>query len=109
MAMSSCRKCLENNWKYDVIENIIRATCQSCSNEVEFASRKKKRDEEYFKNKRHVWVRFENDGLHERMFTDKYPDGIYVRLNMNVNLNKVSPIIRTHKPYNVFQHIIDFK
>ncbi len=39
--MRACEKCFENNWKYKTIEDIIRATCNLCGHEVEFASRKK--------------------------------------------------------------------
>ncbi len=39
--MSPCQKCLENYWKYEFIDGWIKATCQICSNEVEFPSRDK--------------------------------------------------------------------
>lgn len=97
--------CLENNWSYDKIEDVIRATCQMCSYEVEFKARERKIN----KNYKQEWVRFENDGETTRMFDERYPDGIYVRLLKNVNWKKRSPIDRFHKKPNIFQHIIDLK
>ena len=44
MAMSPCDLCLNNTWKFEIIEKIVRASCQMCSNEVEFEVRKKKKD-----------------------------------------------------------------
>lgn len=41
--MSRCEKCLENNWRFEYIEEWIRATCQYCGHEVEFPSRRKKK------------------------------------------------------------------
>ena len=41
MAMRHCDKCLENNWKFEVVEEIVRATCVLCGNEVEFATRER--------------------------------------------------------------------
>lgn len=40
MPMSPCAKCFENYWSFQKIEDIVRATCQLCGHEVEFASRK---------------------------------------------------------------------
>lgn len=39
--MYPCKKCLEKNWKFEVIEDIIRATCRVCGNEVEFPKKDK--------------------------------------------------------------------
>lgn len=39
MPMRNCSKCLENNWSFEKIENIVRATCNVCDNEVEFEAR----------------------------------------------------------------------
>lgn len=39
--MRPCEKCLENNWHFKKIEDIIRATCTMCGYEVEFAARGK--------------------------------------------------------------------
>lgn len=36
MAMRPCEKCLENNWKFQNIENLVKATCQMCGHEVEW-------------------------------------------------------------------------
>lgn len=36
MSMRPCDKCLENNWRFERIENVIRATCNLCGSEVEF-------------------------------------------------------------------------
>ena len=51
MSMRNCNNCLENNWKFELLPDcFIRATCQMCSHEVEFQSKKllekKKRVEE---------------------------------------------------------------
>jgi hypothetical protein len=43
ITMYSCNQCLENNWKYEYIDGWIRATCQMCSFEVEFLSRRQKK------------------------------------------------------------------
>lgn len=40
MPMRPCEKCLENNWKFEKIETIVRATCQMCGHEVEWEPRK---------------------------------------------------------------------
>lgn len=37
--MRPCERCLENYWSFETIENIIRATCNMCSHEVEFSKR----------------------------------------------------------------------
>jgi len=39
MPMRPCEKCLENEWKYQKIDNIVRATCQLCGYEVEWEPR----------------------------------------------------------------------
>ena len=44
MTMGLCNKCLENNWEYEYIEGYIRATCSFCGYEVEFPSKKTKRN-----------------------------------------------------------------
>lgn len=41
MAMRTCSKCLENNWKFEHIDGMIKATCNICGNEVEFEAKKK--------------------------------------------------------------------
>lgn len=41
--MRLCDKCLENNWKYEYIDGYIRAICQNCGHEVEFPSKKLKK------------------------------------------------------------------
>lgn len=41
--MRPCEKCLENNWKFEHVEDIVRATCQLCGYEVEFEPRVKQR------------------------------------------------------------------
>lgn len=40
--MRSCTRCLENNWSFEKIENIIRATCNNCNYEVEFSPKNKR-------------------------------------------------------------------
>lgn len=40
--MKPCKKCLENNWKFEFIDGWIKATCQNCENEIEFEATKKK-------------------------------------------------------------------
>lgn len=42
MAMNACNNCLENDWSFELIEGWVRATCNNCSNEIEFPKRKKK-------------------------------------------------------------------
>ena len=42
--MYPCNKCLENFWSYEEIDGYIRATCQICGNEVEFPTRKTKKN-----------------------------------------------------------------
>lgn len=38
--MRPCDKCLENNWKFEQLEdNFVRATCQMCSHEVEWQAK----------------------------------------------------------------------
>lgn len=37
--MRHCDKCLENNWRFEKIDNMIRATCNICGSEVEFGCR----------------------------------------------------------------------
>jgi hypothetical protein len=39
--MYACNKCLSNQWKYELIENWVRATCQVCGSEVEWENKKK--------------------------------------------------------------------
>jgi len=39
--MRNCNNCLENDWSFERIEDIVRANCNQCSNEVEFAAKKK--------------------------------------------------------------------
>lgn len=39
--MRPCDKCLENNWSFENIENIVRATCQFCGYEVEWEPKEK--------------------------------------------------------------------
>ena len=41
--MSPCQKCLENSWRYEYNEGWIKAICDFCENEVEFASKKLKK------------------------------------------------------------------
>ena len=41
MAMRHCQKCFENNWSFEKIEGVIRATCKNCTNEVEWTPKKK--------------------------------------------------------------------
>ena len=41
--MRNCYKCLENDWSFEKIEDIIRATCNQCGYEVEFEAKKKKK------------------------------------------------------------------
>lgn len=44
MAMRPCSKCLENSWKYELPDSVtVRATCQLCGHEVEFATKKSKK------------------------------------------------------------------
>ena len=43
--MRLCDKCLENNWSFRYIDGYIIATCNICEYEVEFKSRKLKRQE----------------------------------------------------------------
>lgn len=38
--MRACDKCLENNWEYKCVDLWIIATCQNCGYEVQFKSRK---------------------------------------------------------------------
>lgn len=42
--MKSCDKCLENNWSFKHIDGWIIATCEFCGNEVQFMSKKEKRN-----------------------------------------------------------------
>lgn len=43
MPMYPCTKCLERNWKFELPDReTVRATCQNCGHEAEFASRKQK-------------------------------------------------------------------
>ena len=37
--MNACNKCLENNWGFRKIENMIEATCKICDNIVEFEAK----------------------------------------------------------------------
>jgi hypothetical protein len=39
--MSPCKNCFERNWKFEVIEDTVRATCNVCSNQVEFPRKEK--------------------------------------------------------------------
>lgn len=39
--MQACKNCLENRWSFEKIEDMIRATCLSCGNDVEWFPEKK--------------------------------------------------------------------
>lgn len=86
MPMRNCSKCLENNWSFEKIENIIRATCRLCDYEVEFEARKSKYNYEAY------WVRFENKYGKTTMFTKKYPEGVDVYIDPNIDWKKQHPI-----------------
>ena len=43
--MQPCPKCLENKWYYDYVEGWIRATCQFCDFEIQFPTKKLKREQ----------------------------------------------------------------
>src|ERR1044071_8864670 len=43
MSMRPCERCLENNWSFKKIEDIVQATCNLCGYEVEFAARAKEK------------------------------------------------------------------
>ena len=44
MPMKGCRKCLERRWEFKLLDiTTVRATCESCGNEVEFLTKKGKR------------------------------------------------------------------
>lgn len=47
MAMRNCAKCFENYWRYEVIEDMIRATCNLCEHEVEFPKKKYREKKDY--------------------------------------------------------------
>ena len=54
--MRNCYKCLENDWSFEKIEDIIRATCNQCGYEVEFEAKKKKKQKKQEINVRSVVV-----------------------------------------------------
>lgn len=39
--MRPCSKCFNNNWHFQKIEDVIRANCNICGYEVEFAAKKR--------------------------------------------------------------------
>lgn len=41
--MLPCKNCFENNWSYEYIEGYIKAICKNCGYEVEFESKKLKK------------------------------------------------------------------
>lgn len=98
MPMRACEKCLENNWRFEKIEDVIRATCETCDYEVEFQARKSKY------NRPRPWVRFETIDGKRKMFTDEYLEGVEVYLDMNVNFKKEHPIrIFKNSQSNIFK------
>jgi len=45
MAMRPCEKCLDNRWTYELPDKAtVRATCQGCGTEVEFLTKRGKRE-----------------------------------------------------------------
>ena len=48
--MKNCNNCGENNWgNFKEVDGYIIAICQECGNEVEFLSRKSKKQQERIK------------------------------------------------------------
>jgi hypothetical protein len=48
MGMRPCDRCLENNWQYDVPDpcTVVTATCQHCGHEVQFLTKRGRRQME---------------------------------------------------------------
>ncbi len=41
--LKSCEKCSKNNWALSVVDGAVHATCDSCGNEIKFASSAKRK------------------------------------------------------------------
>ena len=82
MAMNNCNNCLENHWSYQHIDGWIRATCQFCSHEVEFKTKKPKY--KWSKNQpQYVWTTDEDGRM--------YRDGVEFVLKQNSKSVKLVP------------------
>lgn len=45
--MRPCERCLENSWKYKVVEGYVIATCLLCGYEMDFPTKKLRKKLEY--------------------------------------------------------------